>query len=258
MDELRPWLDCAALDLPGYGESPPRPDGRYSIGAMTRTVATLIERQGRGPVHLIGNSLGGAICVRLAATRPDLVRSLTLICPALPDARFRKDLVRFPVLSIPWVGGWMLGKFGRLPPDQRVRNVFATCYCDPGLVHPERIADEVAALTRRDELSYANAALIGCMRSLVAEQLRTGRLSPWREAERITAPTLVIYGSHDRVVSPRLAGRAARTFRNSRVVVLPRTGHIAMMEHPAAVAAEIRVLLGTGVQAREFPLTPAG
>jgi pimeloyl-ACP methyl ester carboxylesterase len=73
-------------------------------------------------------------------------------------------------------------------------------------------------------------------------------------------PTLVIYGSHDRLVSPRMAGRAARTFRHCRVVVLPRTGHIAMMEHPEVVAAEIRVLLSasTGVQAREFPLTPAG
>jgi hypothetical protein len=42
------------------------------------------------------------------------------------------------------------------------------------------------------------------------------------------------------------------------VVVLRRTGHIAMMEHPGAVAAEIRILLGAGVPAREFPLTTAG
>jgi pimeloyl-ACP methyl ester carboxylesterase len=225
---------------------------------MAQTVAMLIERQGRGPVHLIGNSLGGAICVRLAATRPHLVRSLTLVCPALPDARFRMDLVRFPVISSPWLGGWALEKFQRISPDRRVGGVFATCYCDPSLAHPERIADEVAAVIRRDELSYANAALIGCMRSLVAEQLRTGPLSPWREAARIRVPTLVIYGSHDRVVSPRMAGRAARTFRDSRVVVLPRTGHVAMMEHPGAVAAEIRMLLGAGIGAREFPLTPAG
>lgn len=244
MDELRPLLDCAAVDLPGFGESLPRPDGRYSVTAMAQTLAALIERQGRGPVHLIGNSLGAAITVRLAARRPQLVRSLTLVCPALPDARFRMDLLRFPVMSSPWIGGWALDKFKRLPADRRVANVLATCYCDPELAHPSRIADEVAALVRRDKLSYGNAALIGCTRSLVAEQLRTGPLSPWREAERITVPTLVIYGSHDRLVSPRTAGRAARTFRNCRVVVLPRTGHIAMMEHPEAVAAEIRLLLG--------------
>ena len=258
MDELRPQLDCVALDLPGFGESRPRPDGRYSISAMAQTVAKLIERQGRGAVHLIGNSLGGAICVRLAARRPQLVRSLTLVSPALPDARFRMDLVRFPVMSSPWMGGWVLEKFKRLPAERRVADVLTTCYCDPSLAHPARIADEAAALDRWDQLSYANAALIGCMRSLVAEQLRTGPLSPWREAGHVAVPALVIYGSHDRVVSPRMAGRAARTFRDSRVVVLRRTGHIAMMEHPGAVAAEIRILLGAGVPAREFPLTAAG
>ena len=258
MGELTPLLDCAAVDLPGWGESPPRPDGRYSVSAMAQTVATLIERQGRGPVHLIGNSLGGAICVRLAAKRPRLVRSLTLISPALPDARLRMDLVRFPVMGAPRVGGWLLDKYKRLPAEKRVADVLGTCYCDPSLAHPVRIAEEVAALVRRDELSYADAALIGCVRSLVAEHLGTRARSPWREAERITVPTLVIYGSHDRLVSPRMAGRAARTFRDGRVVVLPHTGHIAMMEHPAAVAAEIRLLLGAAVPGREFPLAAAG
>jgi pimeloyl-ACP methyl ester carboxylesterase len=52
-----------------------------------------------------------------------------------------------------------------------------------------------------------------------------------------------------------MAGRAAHAFEDSRIVVLPRTGHVAHMEHPGAVAAEIAVLTG---QAREFPLTPAG
>jgi pimeloyl-ACP methyl ester carboxylesterase len=86
--------------------------------------------------------------------------------------------------------------------------------------------------------------------------------SAWRDAARITAPSLVIFGSHDRLVDPRLAGRAARAFTHARVVVLPRTGHLAHMEHPHAVAREIGVLLDmAGVKApaqREFPLTPTG
>jgi pimeloyl-ACP methyl ester carboxylesterase len=70
-----------AVDLPGFGHSPPPPDRDYSVDAHTITVARLIEKRGRGPVHLFGNSLGGAIATRLAGTRPDLVRSLTLISP---------------------------------------------------------------------------------------------------------------------------------------------------------------------------------
>ena len=52
------------------------------------------------------------------------------------------------------------------------------------------------------------------------------------------------YGSRDRLVDARMAGRAARQFRDARIVVMPRTGHVAHMEHPEAVAAEIGVLLG--------------
>jgi pimeloyl-ACP methyl ester carboxylesterase len=244
MAELSPRLDCAAVDLPGYGESPPPPDGKYSISAQARTVAALIGRHGRGPVHLIGNSLGGAVCTRLAARRPDLIRSLTLISPALPDLQPRLDLVRFPLMSIPRVGAWALTKVKTISPERRVYNVLATCYYDASTVPKERFDAEVADLTCRDALPYADDVLIGSVRSLTAESLRAGPRSPWREAARITAPTLVIYGSNDRLVSPRMAGHAARTIRDSRVVVLPRTGHVAMMEHPALVAAEMAVLLG--------------
>ena len=59
----------------------------------------------------------------------------------------------------------------------------------------------------------------------------------------MTAPTLLIHGSHDRLVNPGMAGRAARTFPNCRVIVLPRIGHVAMMERPEEVAAEMRDFL---------------
>jgi pimeloyl-ACP methyl ester carboxylesterase len=263
MDELRPRLDCEALDLPGFGESPPRPDGRYSIEALADTVTTLIERRGRGAVHLIGNSLGGAVSLKVAASRPELVRSLTLISPALPDPRPRLDVLRFPLACAPGLGNWLLGKFSTLPAERRVANTIAACYCDPASIAPERFAAEVADLGRRDTLSYANTALIGCIRTLVAESLRGGPLSSWRDAARVTVPTLVIYGRNDRLVSARMAGRAARLFSDSRVVVLPRTGHVAMMEHPATVAIEIGMLLD-GMTARrsqherEFPLMSTG
>src|SRR5262245_19116666 len=62
-------LDGEAIDLPGFGHSDP---GRsYAIATMADRVVRWIEHSGRGPVLLFGNSLGGAITVRAAGTRPD-------------------------------------------------------------------------------------------------------------------------------------------------------------------------------------------
>ena len=231
-----------------------RPAGLRRLAALAQTVTALIERRDRGPVHLIANSLGGAVAVKVAATRPELIKTLTLISPALPDSRPRLDLIRFPLISLPRVGARLLRKYQALPPENRVADVIATCYSDPARFAPARFATEVAELARRDTLDYATAALVGSIRTLTAEFFRA---RAWRDVARITAPGLVIYGSHDRLVDPRMAGRAARAFSGARIVVLPRTGHLAHMEHPVQVAAEIGVVLQSG-PVREFPFAPAG
>ena len=264
MDLLRPRLDAEAVDLPGFGDSPPRPDGRYSIAAMAQTITAAIEYRNRGPVHLIGNSLSGPACVKVAAARPELIRTLTLISPALPDSRPRRDLLYFPVMCLPGVGTRAISRLRKLPPERRVADVIWNCFSDPQRFAPQRFAVEVAELARRDTFAWPPAALVGSARTLTADFFRFGRNSTWREAARITAPSLIIYGADDRLVDARLAGRAARTFASARVVVMPSTGHLAHMEHPALAAAEIDVLLATAAgaphssQVREFPLTHAG
>jgi pimeloyl-ACP methyl ester carboxylesterase len=240
MAELLPDFECQALDLPGFGYSPPPLNQRgYSITAQARVVTKLIEQLHCGPVHLIGNSLGGATSIRAAAARPDLIRTLTLLSPVLPDRWPDPSLFQFPLLCMPAIGSWLINRAYRFPAEQRVVAVAATVCYEPGRIHPARLAEEVTELRRRDSLGYAGASLIRSTRALIAERFTE---TLWREAARITAPTLVIFGSHDRLVDPRLAGRAARTFANARVMVLPRTGHVAQLEHPAAVAAEVRAL----------------
>jgi pimeloyl-ACP methyl ester carboxylesterase len=232
-----------AIDLPGFGHSPP-PAGRdYTIDAHAAAVIALIDAQGRWPVHLIGNSLGGAVCVRAAARRPDLIRTLTLISPALPDRRPRPGPLRVGLAGVPGVGGWLLGKVLAFPAEQRTAATIADLYADPGRIHPERFRDEVAEVNRRDTLDYQAEAFTKSTRSLVAEYLRFGPRTLWRDAARIPAPTLAIFGSHDHLISPVMAARAARGFRSASAVVLPQTGHVAMMERPATVARLIREFL---------------
>jgi len=238
-----PGLAAEALDLPGFGFSPPPADGDYSLDARVATVIALIDTRGYGPVHLIGNSLGGAISTRVAARRPDLVKTLTLISPALPDLRPRPLPLRLAVVAMPGVGRWLVNKMRAIPPERRAQTSIAELYVDPDAILPERRAEAIAELIRRDGLGYSVDALLGSARSLLTEYTRPGPGSLWAEAARVTAPTLLIHGSHDRLVNPGMAGRAARTFPNCRVIVLPRIGHVAMMERPEEVAAEMRDFL---------------
>ncbi len=248
-----PPLSCEALDLPGFGYSPLPADGDYSLDARAAAVSGLIEKRGHWPVHLVGNSLGGAVSVRVAARRPDLVRTLTLISPALPDLRPRALPIRLTLLCAPGMGPWLLTRAHRISPEDRTSMVIRDIYADPSVVDAKRRAEDIAELIRRDGLGYADDVLLATARGLVAEYVRRGPRSLWRDAVRISAPTLVMYGSHDRLVRPAMAALAARAFRNARVVVLPRVGHVAMMERPDVVAKEIRGMLAATrrpVQAR--------
>jgi pimeloyl-ACP methyl ester carboxylesterase len=244
MAELTPDFDCAAVDLPGSGFSPPpAAKSGYSITALARTVIRLVEALDRGPVHLVGNSMGGAVSIRAAASRPDLLRTLTLVSPVLPDLLVRPELLRFPVAGLPGIGEWVMRRTQRVPAENRVAGVVATCYSDPGALHPDRFWYDVAELKRRDELAYAATTLSRAARTIVAETLRPRRYSLWRAAERITVPALVTFGSRDRLVNPRLAVPARRAFRDATVTVLPDTGHVAQMERPQLVAQLFREMV---------------
>ena len=63
----------------------------------------------------------------------------------------------------------------------------------------------------------------------------------WTLAPRITAPTLVVWGTDDKLVTVRKAPRTAQLIPRARLLVLPRTGHVAQMERPGTVA---RAVLG--------------
>jgi pimeloyl-ACP methyl ester carboxylesterase len=258
MAELAPDFDCAGVDLPGSGFSaPPARRSGYSVRALAKTIIRLIETLDRGPVHLAGNSMGGAISIRVAAARPDLVKTLTLISPVLPDLRPHLSTIHFPILALPFVGRALTRYWARVPAENRVAGVYRACCYDPAILHPERFAQEVAALRRLDELGYGGATLVGAARTLVAETLTPRPLSLWRAAERVQAPALVLFGSHDRLMSPALAAPAARAFKNAQVEVLPHIGHIGQMERPDLIAARFREMVDrTGMPGGGTRLTP--
>ncbi|UXY29763.1 alpha/beta fold hydrolase [Streptomyces sp. HUAS TT20] len=232
-----------AVDLPGFGDSPPPDDGDYSITGHARAVIRYLDATGHGPVHLFGNSLGGAVATRVSAVRPDLVRTLTLVSPALPELRVQRTAVPTALLGVPGVAALFTRLTKEWTAEQRVRGVLGLCYGDPGRVTPEAFRHAVDELERRLQLPYFWDAMARSARGLVNAYTLGGQHGLWRQAERVLAPTLLIYGGRDQLVGYRMAQRAARAFRDSRLLSLPGAGHVAMMEYPETVAAAFRELL---------------
>ncbi|MGW0392608.1 alpha/beta fold hydrolase [Streptomyces sp. NPDC003042] len=243
MERLADNVDGEALDLPGFGWSPPPADRDYTLTALTRAVIRHLDAAGRGPVHLFGNSLGGAVSTRVAAVRPDLVRSLTLVSPALPELRVQKGAVPTALLAVPG----MAALFGRLTQgmtaERRTRGVTDLCYGDPSRVTSEAFRYAVEEMERRMALPYFWEAMTRSSRGIVDAYTLGGQHGLWRQAQRVLAPTLLVYGGRDQLVSYRMARKAAAAFRGSRLLCLPEAGHVAMMEYPEVVAAAFRELL---------------
>ncbi|MER6994172.1 alpha/beta hydrolase [Streptomyces sp. NPDC000410] len=243
MPLLEDVVDGEAVDLPGFGDSPPPDNGDYSVTGYARAVIRMLDASGRGPVHLIGNSLGGAVTTRVAAVRPDLVRTLTLVSPALPELRAQRSAWPTAALALPGVARL----FNRLTRDwtaeMRVRGVLALCYGDPRRVSDQGFRDAVEEMERRLELPYFWDVMARSSRGVVDAYTLGGQHGLWRQAERVLAPTLLVYGCRDQLISYRMARRAATAFRDSRLLTLPDAGHVAMMEYPETVAQAVRELL---------------
>jgi pimeloyl-ACP methyl ester carboxylesterase len=237
MGRLSGDVDGWSMDLGGFGQSPPPRDGDMTPAGHARSAAELVEWLGNGPVHLFGNSLGGSVALQLAARRPDLVRTLTLVSPALPSLFATSSNAHLPVIAVPGIGERLVPKYLETDAGARVRGTIEVCFADPSRVSPTRLAEAVDEVTGRDHLPYASDAFLRSLRGLVRTFLDIGPNRPWKLAERVTCPTLVIYGRKDPLVDPRSAHRVTKHFRDAHVVVLPDSGHVAQMEHPEFVAA---------------------
>lgn len=250
------WTDFAALlagtvrgtaiDLPGYGRSDPAPGGDYSIRSQARYVAAHIESGGADPVHLVGNSMGGLISVEVAATRPDLVRTLTLVSPAMPFYRpVSGSDPRLALMALPGVSRMIERRMADVDPQVRAQAVIDLVFADASRVPPRRLAEQVDEVRERAGLPWAEDAFARSLRALIASFLRPGADNPWRLARRISAPTVVVWGEKDKLVNVRLAPRVSAAIPGAGLLVLAGVGHTAQLEAPEPTArAALGLIVG--------------
>ncbi|WP_214364370.1 alpha/beta fold hydrolase [Pseudonocardia sp. H11422] len=240
---LAPRAAGTAVDLPGFGLSRPLPSRDYSPAAHADALLCFLAGRGRR-VHLLGNSLGGAIALAVAARRPELVRTLTLVSPAMPDRRpdpRRMSDPRMALAMVPGLGRRARAQLAAASPRIRAEQVVRLCFGDPSLAPEHRLAEAAEEIVARGRQPWAGEALertaLGMFTSWAGRGL-------WATAARVSVPTLVVWGDRDRLVSPRLAVRTVRSLRRGKLLMLPGVGHIAQIEAPETVARAVAGMWG--------------
>jgi glycerol-3-phosphate dehydrogenase len=230
-----------AVDLPGFGLSPPRAD--YRLDTHRDSVIAYLETL-EGPSTLIGNSTGGLLAELVAAERPDLVERLVLVCPAtppiLPDPRLDwPTAMRLAIQATPGLGEAYGKRFIRTnTPEELVRKSLAMITHKPGRV-PMSLIEESREMARiRKGLPWAEHATARTATSIA--RLYSRRPDYIRMVLSIEAPTLVIQGMSDHIVSPTSVEWLCTLRPDWELVQLDDTGHTPQMDAPRRFLAVVK------------------
>jgi pimeloyl-ACP methyl ester carboxylesterase len=243
----RPDARLVFYDQRGHGASGRGTPERSTIEQLARDLdAVLTTRAPRGPVVLVGHSMGGMTIMGLAALRPELfgskVAAVALISTSsgqlaeltfgLPELLTRVRAAFFPVAA--WTMRWrpaLAERTRRLAGDlvsAVTRSLsFASSDVDPALT---RYVDAMIAGTPVDVIAEFYPALAGLD--------QTGSLEPLRGV-----PTLVLTGDVDKMIPKEHSERIVERLPDSEYVVVADAGHMVLLEKPAAVSAALTRLL---------------
>lgn len=216
------------LDLPGFGESAPSGPG-FELDEVAERVARGLAAHGvRGPIDLVGHSLGAAVALTLAARRPRTVRRLILVAPAglasLPKfARRGLALGADPALA----ARRALAPLTDFAWGRRLLLAFAAA--DGASIPPLQARLMVGASASAQRTADA-------LRTITAADLR-----PLLREARV--PLGVIWGVRDRTIPARLAATVREIRPDAEVMMIEQAGHVAMVERPTAFVATLERLL---------------
>lgn len=221
---LRQHYRCVAYDHRGQGRSSASSLRSVNIELLYQDAVALIESLHVGPVHFVGLSMGGFVGMRVAARRPDLVRSLAVLASSA-DAEPAENMLRYRGLSA------AARIVGVAPLASRVMKIV---FAQSTLHDP----------SRRAELRQWKNMLANNKRSIWrAVNGVIERTAIYPELGRIVCPTLVIVGDEDVATVPAKSQRIAAAIAGARLLQIPRAGHSSSLEAPAAVNQALARLL---------------
>ncbi|MCP4540441.1 MAG: alpha/beta fold hydrolase [Chloroflexi bacterium] len=226
---------AVAIDLPGYGASPPLPE-RVTIPAYTDILADFIERVTDGPVVLVGHSMGGMTSLTMALRYPELVDRMVLIDPTISGRLSQSvNLLVSPITMMErfGLGSLLVSSFERAIVGLTDRIMRPVSYAERSGIDKEEHV-RLQADVRRPGQGKVRAECFFAMRE---NDLR-GKLG------KIEVPSLVMWGAEDNTVPLRDAGVIADEWPTADLRIIPKAGHWPHFETPDTVRRQIASFLG--------------
>ncbi len=227
---LAKQFNVIALDLPGFGQSFRDPELCYDTHSYGRWLDEFMTKARIGPVHVVGNSLGGAMALKLALVRPDVIKSLCLLnTAAIIDFKHHSiydDILRgeilFQVQTFEQFEKFWSTVFHRRP--------FLPPFVKEYFFHTFRENhDWYGQLVRQNFGGYASKKDPRYKKLFMNEHLR-----------KIEAPTLIIWGDRDQLFPVAYGEKGHKLLKDARFLVLSDVGHAPQVEVPEEVARHLK------------------
>ncbi|MBP7981959.1 MAG: alpha/beta fold hydrolase [Arenimonas sp.] len=208
-----------AVDLPGWGESTPKPGADYGPVAQSRRLAAFLQAQQRPVALLVGHSMGGMVSGLMTAEHPQLVQRLVFMSSA--GVRFTENEFARLVLK----GGNPFAVYE----TENFQDFLSTYVFADAPYVPTPIAGAIVAqrAAKRDfEKTVFTQMRLGPEAFLLQQRLPLIKL-----------PVGLLWCDQDKIIDPSAAAVFAEGLPNSTTVMLNGCGHMPMMEQPEQVAA---------------------
>jgi 4,5:9,10-diseco-3-hydroxy-5,9,17-trioxoandrosta-1(10),2-diene-4-oate hydrolase len=206
------------LDLPGYGKSD-KPDAKYSIDFFSKVIKEFLKELGYDKVILIGHSLGGLIAQNIAIQNPTMVNKLILISTSAISQRKEKKFLLFwvnVIFKLAYVN-FLKNTIKRINSEEKENSAFRRQV--------------------KNALDIPKSVVLNTFKHM------TSKFKENKKISEIFQPTLILYGTADKIISQPEINTLGNIIPNSETVLIENYPHRVMIKNHEVVNNKIEIFI---------------